>query len=175
MLYILPTDTCFWLACNIYDSIWYKRIFDIKKRNDSKILSISLEKFDDLNKYTSLNASQLDFLSKYKFPYTIVTKINKNFVLPDFLDKVQYENIWFRIAENFLNEEILQKIDFPIFLTSANISWEKEIFDSSELLELFNWIEDIKIFEWKINKKPSSDVFSFVWDSLDLNYFRKNY
>ena len=174
MIFAIPTDTCYWFACNIYNESSYIKIFEFKNRGTNKILSIAVKNFLELELISKLNSSQIDFLKKYPFPFTIITEMNDNFNFPSFLDRNLYKNFGIRIAENFLTEEINEVIEFPIFLTSANNSNEKEIYDSFELRKKFN-TDEIVIFDWESPKKLTSNIFEFIWETTEMNFVRKNY
>jgi len=67
-----------------------------------------------------------------------------------------------------------------MFLTSANLSNKPEIYTSREINDEFKYYIDnnkIKfIWEntWKLPENGTSDIFEFIWESLDLKYLRKN-
>ncbi len=50
MIYIVPTDTCFWISCSLDDVKNYNKIYEIKKRDLSKPLAIMIESFEWLEK-----------------------------------------------------------------------------------------------------------------------------
>lgn len=176
MIYFFPTDTCYWIWCNINDEKCYFDIYKLKNRNLDKPLAILIRNFLDLEKYTNLTQEQIEFLKKYPHPFTILTDINNNFVLPDFLDRSIYKKIAFRIWENAVSNEILNKIDLPFFLTSANISNEKELYSSKEVEIAFkNYLEEVKILNWNIPYNKPSDIFEFIGKSVKINHIRKNY
>ena len=170
MLYILPTDTCFWLWCEVSDPKSYEKIYEIKKRDKSKPLSIMVPNFSWLEKNTDLTKQQIDFL-----------RIWINFVNEEeneeFFNRDIYEKFAFRVANNETQEKLLKEI-WPIFLTSANPSKNPEIYNFSEIEKYFwNLIEKGKIkFLWPkkdlIKTKPS-EIFEFVWESLEKNILRK--
>jgi hypothetical protein len=67
-----------------------------------------------------------------------------------------------------------------LFLTSANKSWKDEIFSSIKVREEFK--DDLEKFPIKIlahrdfcinSKQKSSDIFEFIWESVELKYLRK--
>lgn len=174
MISAIPTDTCFWLACNIYEEDSYDKIFEIKNRSQNKLLSIAVKDYNELKQISLLSSSQIEFLINYPHPFTILAKVSNNFIFPNFLDKSQYSELWIRVASTFLNPEIIASLIFPIFLTSANNSWDSEIYDSTLITELF-WDKIENIIPWKIQPKPPSNIFRFIWDTLELDYIRKNY
>lgn len=174
MIYSIPTDTCFWLWCPLYSKEDFLKIYLLKNRESNKPLSFAVKNFSDLKNIIILTNEQVVFLKKYKRPFTVVWELNPSFKLPQFLDKKIYSKIAVRVWELTIKKDILSKIPFPIFLTSANISWDQEIYSSDESKKIFNW-EDIFHFDWKIDIMPPSDIFYFEKKSLEPIYIRKNY
>lgn len=182
MIYILPTDTCFWIWCAIYDTKSYHKIYKLKKRDLKKPLAIMVEDFDFLEKYTSLNKEQINFLKNYEKPFSVITSCpNIEMMLNLWEDEFVYENkeiyknISFRVANNEIQKNLIKEI-WPIFLTSANISWKPEIYDINNAKEIFAQNKDIT-FLWEnivLDKdiKPS-DIIEFIKESLEVKYLRK--
>lgn len=182
-IFILPTDTCYGIWCPIWDSDAYKRIYEIKKRDFSKPLAIMVEDLDWLYENTTLSEQQLDFISEYEKPFTVLTECPRIKMLLEFEDEeisypnhYQYEQIAFRVAHTPAQKKLIQQ-EWPIFLTSANISQKQENYKISDIKETFqNYLNEIKIIdEVDLDENISaSDIFSFEWESLELNYLRKN-
>ena len=183
MLYLIPTDTCFWLWCAIDDVKTYHKIYSIKKRPTDKPLSIMVLDFTWLEKNTDLNTKQIDFLKKYKKPFTILCECPRIKMLLDFeQEDFNYENndvyqkIAFRVAHNDEQKKLIKEI-WPIFLTSANFSWKPEIYDVNEAKIQFEKYQKHMTFLWKqtkLTKIPPSDIFEFIWDSTDIKFLRQN-
>jgi tRNA A37 threonylcarbamoyladenosine synthetase subunit TsaC/SUA5/YrdC len=92
-------------------------------------------------------------------------------------NKDQYKQIAFRVAHTQAQDQLLEH-EWPIFLTSANLSWKPECYTIWDLENTFwnkldNQIEIINKVDLDKNIAPS-DIFSFVWDTLEINYLRKN-
>jgi len=186
MIYILPTNTCFWIACPISEIENYEKIYEIKERSLEKAIALMVSDFEYLEKNTELNFEQIEFLKDYKNPFTIL--IDKEKILDKNLLKIIknlpnseiYKKIAFRVAHNFMHKKLI-RLNWPLFLTSANISSNPETFDTKSVKEEFSDIlekYDIKIlahndFCIKSTQK-SSDIFEFVWSWLEINYLRKN-
>lgn len=185
MIYILPTNTCFWLATSVNDVKSYEKIYKIKKRSFSNPLVIMVQDFKWLTGNTDLNDEQIAFLKTYDKPFTVVTNSSSLEHWMDYKDEHWvwfqnsdvYSSIAFRIAHNDEQEKLIKKI-WPIFLTSANLSWEWEIFDIKTIKEVFSYHLDKKNIELlsynDLKKNNSSDIFEFIWEGIELNYFRKN-
>lgn len=187
MIYILPTDTCFWIACPIHEFKSYEWIYKIKKRDLNKPLAILVPDFKWLEENTDLNEQQIEFLKNYEKPFTILTNSDHlnlwiNYIDEDnneFINRDMYESFAFRIANNDIEKRLLKE-NWPMFLTSANLSNKPEMYSAKEVEQEFSYyIEREKIkFVWKnvwnLKSKTTSDIFEFVWDSLDIEYLRKN-
>lgn len=182
-IYLIPTDTCYGIWCPIWDSDAYKRIYEIKNRWYDKPLAIMVEDLDWLYENTTLSEQQLDFISEYEKPFTVLTDCPRIKMLLEFEDEEisypnhdQYKQIAFRIAHTPAQKKLIEQ-EWPIFLTSANFSGEKENYKISDLKETFKkYLNEVKIIdEVDLDENISpSDIFSFEWESLEINYLRKN-
>lgn len=171
MIYILPTDTCFWIWCSIHNVDDYKKIYTLKKRPFSKPLAIMVESYDFLEKYTFLTPSQKEFLKNYKRPFTVLLNTKTNFLSESLPNKNCYKKIAFRIANKEIQKNLINMIG-PFFLTSANIGGETEIYKKDEL----PFVEDetIKFFiENDLEIVPPSDIFEFIGTTTKTLYIRK--
>lgn len=176
MIYLIPTDTCFWLACKIDDIEWYKEIYELKNRDYSKLIAIMLPDFETLKNETFITDEQIEFLKNYKRAFSILLKpknkenlINKNIQNHDLYDKIS-----FRVASE-INKDFVSKT-WEIFLTSANISGLPETYKIEEIKEQF-W-ENFKNFciVWNTDslaKAAASDIIEFD-ENNNIIYLRKN-
>lgn len=183
MIFIVPTNTCFWIWCFINDIKNYKNIYKIKKRNLNKPLAIFVEDFNYLKKYTNLSNEQITFLKNYDKPFTILVdkKYCKDKQLLENIEKLPnnkvYKKIAFRIAHLDIHKKLINK-NWLFFLTSANKTWENEIKSIKKIQETFNK----EIIDYKIKfliynitdittPHSHSDIFEFTenW----IRYIRK--
>lgn len=187
-IFLINTNTCYWIACPINEHDSYEKIYKIKKRSLDKPLTIMVDNFKWLKNNTDLNLEQIEFLKKYNKPFTILTNsdlINHWLNYEDeegfFQNREVYKKIAFRVAHTLEQKDLIKKF-WPIFLTSANISNEPEIYDPKILENTFGYYLDNKLIKiidspkkgWKIKKSSPSDIFEFIWESLGINYLRKN-
>ncbi len=186
MLYILPTDTCYGLACAIDEKKSYEYIYKIKKRKLDKPLAIMVQSFDWLKKNTNLTLEQVQFLEKYESPFTILTHaraIELFLQFEDengehFLNKDVYSEIALRVVHNDIQKKLISQVG-PIWLTSANIADTGENYTPKEIREDFwYYIEKGEIevlWNMKLDENiPASDIFRFIGESLEVEYIRKN-
>jgi len=185
MIYILPTDTCYGIACPFEDKKNYEKIYKIKKRRFEKPLAIMVESFDWLRKNTDLTEEQVDFLEEYERPFTILTDSTPTRLFLEFWDNEEehfinkdvYENISFRVANNDIEEDLIRSVG-PIWLTSANLAGAGETYKIEEIEKEFEYYIENDIVEvlgtQDLNESiPASDVFWFIWESLEVEYLRK--
>ncbi|MDD3793706.1 MAG: Sua5/YciO/YrdC/YwlC family protein [Candidatus Gracilibacteria bacterium] len=187
MIYILPTNTCFGIACSIDDTKSYDRIYKIKKRSLDNPLAILVPDFKWLENNTTLTHEQVEFLKNYEKPFTIITdsphvKVWMNYVNDEngeqFLNRGIYEKFAFRVAHNKTQERLLKE-NGPMFLTSANISSETEIYTSREIKKIFGeYIEKgtIKFVGENtgvLEKVKPSEIFEFVGETLEQRFIRR--
>lgn len=172
MIYIIPTDTCFWLACEINNIESYKEIYSVKNRDYSKLIAIMLPDFESLEKYTFVTEEQVNFLKNYNKPFSVLLKpqnksdfINTNIPNYDLYDKIS-----FRVASE-INKDFIKKT-WAIFLTSANISGLPETYNIEEIKKQF-W-EKFEIIGTKkeLDIVPASDIIEFDKNN-EIIYLRK--
>lgn len=179
-IFLIPTDTCYWIACHVFDIKSYNKIYEIKGRTFKKPLAVIVPDFEWLREHTILNDEQIEFLKNYERPFTILTNIkSRKKLIPK--NYKMLKKIALRVANNDTQKEAIQE-HWLLFLTSANRSWEADIFKEEELEKVFDkeideWVVDIlkpKTWEKKSsNEKSSSDIFAFIKESTDRFYLRK--
>ncbi len=76
-----------------------------------------------MKRYIDISDEQIEYLKNYPHPWSFVGFKNPNFLLPDFLDETQYNKISLRVGKVALKN---YHGTYPLFLTSANPSGQKE-------------------------------------------------
>lgn len=183
MVFIVSTNTCFWIGCFINDLENYKKIYKIKERNFCKPLAIFVKGFSYFEKYTDLTEQEIDFIKNYTKPFTILIdkKKCKDMYLLENIKKLpnkdKYKKIAFRVAHNEVHNKLIEE-NRLFFLTSANKSNTKEIKSMKEIKDTFK--KDIEKYNIDIFENDNfiiktsynySDIFEITknW----IKYFRK--
>lgn len=163
MVYIIPTDTCYGLAGS-YDEVAYEQIYAIKHRDLSKPLAILVRNLEDLPKYINISEEQIKILRVYPHPWSCLAERKSDAPIPAKLrtdDK--YQKLSLRVAEVCIPEMIRDTLPYPLFLTSANHSGEKE---AHTLEEAKSIIQDnsikVQSFDGGICDQPGSNIFEFM-------------
>lgn len=121
---ILPTETVYALSANAYDDGAVSKVFEYKRRDRTKALPIAYRSFDRALRdvYCDEISSQL----AQKFlpgPLTLVLPLRQNSALAPSL-RAGLPTVAIRVPNHDLLHIILDQLDFPVIITSANQSRE---------------------------------------------------
>lgn len=113
-----PTDTVYGIGCRINFIESIKKIFEIKKRDIKKPLSVAIHDLDQCKEFVKLdNKSERFIKENLGKPYTfIVPKTEK---IPDIIT-ANKDTVGIRIINTDVVNSLTKK--YPIITTSANIS-----------------------------------------------------
>jgi L-threonylcarbamoyladenylate synthase len=117
--FLYPTDTTFGIGCSANDVESIKRIFEIKKRAESKSLIILVDTPARLQSIVDVPELAWDIMDLSQKPVTIVYDDPKN--LPKELI-AEDNTIAIRLTDDLFCKKIIVKLKSPIVSTSANIS-----------------------------------------------------
>ncbi len=79
-----------------------------------------------LRQYSDITDAHIKTLKEYIYPWSIILNRKDTLILPEYLDQEQYTSISFRVASNCIPAYIRNRIKYPLFLTSANLSGSSE-------------------------------------------------
>jgi L-threonylcarbamoyladenylate synthase len=117
---LYPTDTIWGIGCDATNSQAVKKIFEIKRRRDSKALIVLLDDINQLNNYVvKVPDIAWEIVEYSEMPLTVVYPKGKN-VAPELLG--ENGSIAIRVTKNEFCKKIIWKLRKPIVSTSANIS-----------------------------------------------------
>ena len=144
-LVIFPTDTVYGLLADARNEKVVEKIFKIKKRPKNKPLAIFIKDLKTAKKYAFFNEKQEKFLKKNWPGKTTVILKSKNPALRDPAKRdnlakglmAKNKTIGLRIPDCKLINSLLEKINFPLAQTSANISGGEATTKIREVLEQF--------------------------------------
>jgi len=132
---VYPTDTLYGLGANALDENTILKVYEIKKRNRNKPLPIITKGIKMVRKIACVDSKVEKILNKiWPGPITIV--LRKKDIIPYVLTG-NSETVAVRIPDNEFILALMNKIDFPIVATSANISGERNLLDPSKIISKF--------------------------------------
>jgi len=166
-LILYPTDTVWGLGCDATDEQAVSKIFQLKRREESKSLVILVSSLEMLKKNVQYIPEQaLKLLEAVEKPTTIIYKnpigLAKNTVASD-------NTIAIRIPEHNFCKELIERFGKPIVSTSANISGDPTPKSFSEIsrpiLEGVDYIVNLE--REKITDK-SSTILKLNDDEIEV-------
>jgi L-threonylcarbamoyladenylate synthase len=117
---LYPTDTIWGLGCDATNAEAVKRIYDIKKRDDSKSMIILMADERELMKHVAAPDPQVfNFMEQQSRPTTII--FEQAIGLPDNLVSSD-GSIAIRLVRDEFCRHLVKRLRHPIVSTSANIS-----------------------------------------------------
>lgn len=153
-----PTDTVWGLGCDATNFNAIKKIYDLKKREESKSMIVLVDSVNMLKRYvSSVPGMAYEMINHSDKPLTIIfdkpLNIAENIIASD-------NTLAIRVVQDKFCQELIRKLKRPLVSTSANISGEptpksySEI--SSEILKGVDYV--VNLHRDKKSVKPSSII-----------------
>lgn len=119
---LYPTDTIWGLGCDASNEEAVKRIYDIKRRTDSKAMICLVDSDNRLQRYVN-NVPNVawDLIELTEKPLTIVFDEAKN-LAPNLI--AEDGSVALRVTKELFSQELCYRFQKAIVSTSANISGE---------------------------------------------------
>lgn len=151
----IPTETVYGLACRADKPEAVDRLYDIKGRPQSKVFTYSVD-----NAEKALTGY---FLILPPFGCRIIEKFWPGPLTIVYHDKGD-EKIGMRVPAHKVAQEILKILDVPVYLTSANITEQKDAVSANEVEAIFSGKVDLIIDSGPAQYSQPSTV-------VDLTYY----
>ncbi|MCK3683816.1 L-threonylcarbamoyladenylate synthase [Maribellus sp. YY47] len=156
---LYPTDTIWGIGCDATNPEAVKRIYELKKREDSKSMLVLMENPALLDRYVSeVPEVAWDLVEISTTPLTVIypqaKNLASNLIAAD-------GSIGIRFTKEAFTSQLLQRFRRPLVSTSANISGEKSpaFFDeiSEEIKNAVDYIVEYRQDD-RTPSKPSSII-----------------
>ncbi|MBP2144359.1 L-threonylcarbamoyladenylate synthase [Methanococcus voltae] len=158
---LCPTDTIYGICGYALDKNVIDRIYKIKQRDESKPLSISLQKKSDIVKYAYISDISKTIIEKF-LPGPITLILPKKESIPDYICK---DYVGIRIPDS---KVILELSEIPITSTSANVSGRPSSYSMSDIDKEIMDKVDIIIDDGDCEYKKPSTIIKITNNSLEL-------
>ena len=117
---LYPTDTIWGIGCDATNSEAVKKIYSLKKRDDSKSMLVLVDNINSLEKIVyDIPQIAVQLIEMAKDPLTIIYDHPKG-VAPELISKE--DTLGVRITSEKFSNELCRRLGKPIVSTSANIS-----------------------------------------------------
>ena len=156
---LYPTDTVWGIGCDATNANAVQRVFEIKKRADSKAMLLLVDSADRLARYVGeVPAVAWDLVELTTKPLTIIYDGARN-LAPNLL--AEDGSVGIRVTSELFSKELCYRFQKPVVSTSANVSGEptpnnfSEI--SPEIIDAVDYVVNYKQLE-KGTAKSSSII-----------------
>lgn len=156
---LYPTDTVWGIGCDATNAEAVKRVYEIKRRTDSKAMLLLVDSADRLARYVSnVHPVAWDLIELTTKPLTIVYDGARN-LAPNLL--AEDGSVGIRVTSELFSKELCYRFQKAVVSTSANISGEPtpanfgEI--SPEIIEAVDYVVNYKQLD-KGRPKASSII-----------------
>ncbi|MBB3186042.1 L-threonylcarbamoyladenylate synthase [Microbacter margulisiae] len=120
---LYPTDTVWGLGCDATNEAAVKKVYEIKKREDSKALLLLVDHIGKLQSYVDeIPALAFDIIEMSDKPITVIYSQGKNLAKNVLAED---GSIGIRVTNELFSKTLCERFRRPIVSTSANVSGEK--------------------------------------------------
>ena len=156
---LYPTDTIWGIGCDATNKAAVKRIYDIKKRQDSKSMIVLVADERDVLQYVAApDLAVFDFIEEQTRPTTIIFEHAVG--LPDNLI-AEDGSLAVRIAKDDFCRHLIKRLRQPIVSTSANISGQPSPQNFSEVSDAIKSAVDL-VIRWRQNDTTISQPSQII-------------
>lgn len=159
---LYPTDTVWGIGCDATNPEAVKRVYDIKKRQDSKALLLLVDSADRLARYVGdVPSVAWDLIELTTKPLTIIYDGARN-LAPNLI--ADDGSIGIRVTSELFSKELCYRFQKAVVSTSANVSGEptpnnfSEI--SPEIIDAVDYVVNYKQLE--LGKSKSSSIIKLT-------------
>ena len=115
-----PTETCYGLACDVFNEEAVQEIYDIKRRDAKNPMSIMVAGRCMAMLYGDFPISVNDIMSKY-WPGALSILVPRKVFLPEYFNRGS-GFVAIRYSDDYLCTSIVNQFGRPIVTTSANVA-----------------------------------------------------
>ena len=152
-----PTETVMGLGVLYNDREAYDKLNQIKRRPEDKPYTLMVKSVDDLAKYGVIDEVTQRVIDAFMpGSITILVPVKENAV-PDYVTH-NSNVIGMRVPTNLEAISLLEKVEIPLLVPSANRSGEKPALNSDEVKRIFGDELDFVISGEAQNEVPSTIV-----------------
>lgn len=159
---LYPTDTVWGIGCDATNPEAVKRVYEIKKREDSKALLLLVDSADRLARYVGeVPAVAWDLIELTTKPLTIIYDGARN-LAPNLI--AEDCSVGIRVTSELFSKELCYRFQKAVVSTSANVSGEptpnnfSEI--SQEIIDAVDYVVNYKQLE--LGKSKSSSIIKLT-------------
>lgn len=163
-----PTDTCYGLTCDVFNSDAMLRLYKLKKMPVEKPVSMMVANISEIGKYAEVNEKARDLIKKFLPGALTIILPRKN--LPSFFNP-GHETIGIRVPDNDFCISLSREFVKPLVTTSANISGKPSPYSVEEIEDQFADSElkpDLVIDGGILSQNKPSTIVKIFGDKVEI-------
>lgn len=152
----LPTDTVYGFAIKYDSPIAYQKLIDIKGRSPDKPIALMFAPNYDYSNIIEVDCNSKKVIAKF-FPGQVTLILKARNKVP-YQTHLGSKKIGFRITAKKELNDFIASLNFPLQVTSANISGEKTLTNYQEVVDKFDNSDVSMIVKGKCDSQISTTV-----------------
>ncbi|HAN09093.1 MAG TPA: threonylcarbamoyl-AMP synthase [Clostridiales bacterium] len=164
---VFPTETVYGMACNGCNIESVKKIYHIKRREYEKPMMILIGNMGDLYKYIDIVEENTKKLIEKFWPGPLSLILKKSNLIPDYITNGS-DKVCIRYTSNKVAQLIINKCDFPVVVTSANISNYENCQKLEQIVAQFKMNVDLYIEGGPIERNIPSTIVEVDKNEIKL-------
>jgi len=161
---LYPTDTIWGIGCDATNQEAVKKIYEIKKRSDTKSMLVLLNDANRIPSYINqMPEIAWDLIDVADKPLTIIYPNAKNLAKNLIADD---NSIGIRIVKDDFCNQLINKFKKPIVSTSANLSGKKSPINFSDIEEIIKNSVDY-VVNYKQNEENNTKSSQIIKLGID--------
>ena len=160
----VPTDTVYGVCAKIDSEKAHEKLIEIKNRPLNKLFPIMCADEEQIKIIAIVNKKAEALINEF-MPGPITLILEKQIKLLDSIDN-EYTKIAVRMATSQILEQLIQKVESPIFMTSANISGEPTCQTIEEVEKAFPTLDGI--LEGEVPKGQASTIVDCTSEEIKI-------
>lgn len=157
---IMPTETCYGIACDATNAEAIAKIYDIKERDRGKFLPMVVASAEQLSQYFEMSDEERAVMEKYD-GLTMILKPKLGAQKKDVVLLPGQDACAVRVSTNNFVRQLAKKLGRPIIATSANIAGGDSSYDVGSIQKQIVDLEDkvsLVLDAGKLKKKKPSTI-----------------
>ncbi len=160
----VPTDTVYGICTKMNSKKAYEKLIKYKKRDKNKALPVMCANKKQIKSLAYINKKSEKIINTFMpGPITIILKKKEN--LDEYITNGK-DTIAIRMATSKAIKKIIEKIDSPIFMTSANESGKKTCTSIKEIEEACPYLDGI--LKGNVEYKKESTIIDCTTDEIKI-------
>lgn len=163
----VPTDTVYGLCARISTIEAHDKLVKVKNRPKEKAFPVMCANIEQIKEIAIVD-EKIEKIIKTFMPGPITLVLKKNIELPNYVTNGK-DTIAIRMATSKLLEEIIEKVESPLFMTSANKSGESTCKNIDEIEKACPFLDGI--LEGEVSYGKASTIVDCTLNEIKILRF----